>query len=105
MTQIDIKAELNSFSLEKLKELEHYIVHDKTNNDKKVAGIIAFLPIYQNFELCQCKINTALDTLKTLTTAYLEEHCADEGGSINIAKVLKLVEGRIAVKEEGRTQD
>ncbi len=105
MTKIDIKAELNSFSLEKLTELEHYIVHDRTNNDKKVAGVIAFLPIYQDFEMCQCKINTAIDTVKTLAEAYFEEHSADEEGNIKIAKLLKLVEARIVVKEEGRMKD
>ena len=105
MTSIDMKAELSALSLEKLKELEHYILHDKTTNDKKVAGIIAFLPIYQNFESCQCKINTALDMLKTLATAYFEEHCVDEGGSVKIAKILKIVEGRIVVKEEVRMSD
>ena len=86
MTKIVIKAELNSFSLEKLKELEHYMVHDKTNNDNNVAGIIAFLPICQDFEMCQCKINTALDMVKTLAQAYFEEHCADGEGNIKIAR-------------------
>ncbi len=76
-------------------------MHYRTNNDKKVAGVIALLPICHNFEMCQCKINTAIDTVKTLAQAYFEEHCADEEGNITIATILKLVEARIAVKEGG----
>ena len=55
MTKVDIKAELNSFSLGKRKEIEHYILHDRTNNGKKVAGIIASLPIYQNLKYASAR--------------------------------------------------
>ena len=105
LTSIDMQTELNTLSLEKLKELEHYILHDKTTNNKKVAGIISCLPRNQNFESCQCKINNALDMSKTLAAAYFQKRCADEGGGIKIAKILKLVEGRIAVQEEVRMSD
>ena len=83
-----MKAELSTMSLAKLTEIEHYILHDKTTNDKQVAGIIAFLPIYQDFEMCQCKVNTALNMVKTLAHTYFEEHFSDEEGNIRIAKIL-----------------
>ena len=99
-TSIDVKAALAELSLEKLKEIEHYIKHDRTNNDKKLLGIASFLPMLQNMEAAQRKINTAIDMAKTLVANYFEEHCSDEDGGIKLPFVLKLVEARIAIKEE-----
>eukprot|EP00930_Biecheleria_cincta_P041502 TRINITY_DN2845_c0_g1_i1.p1 TRINITY_DN2845_c0_g1~~TRINITY_DN2845_c0_g1_i1.p1 ORF type:complete len:385 (+),score=92.42 TRINITY_DN2845_c0_g1_i1:66-1157(+) len=105
LTSIDVKAALADASLEKLKEIERYIKHDRTNTDKKIPGIASFLPMLQTMEAAQCKINTAIDTAKTLVANYFEEHCSDEDGVIKLPKVLKLVEARIAIKEEAGMAD
>ena len=90
---------LGHLKLEELKDMQHYVDHDKTNKDKKWAVLAERLVPYQKMLAVQNKLNTAMSTFKNLIIENLESECGDDEGVTLKKKVEQLLIATIAVEE------
>ena len=98
-TNIEFKDVLGEMTVEKLRELEHYLAHDKTPKDKKFIKLTEFLPKFKTMLKAQQKLNMAMEEMKRLLIDNLEGQYGDDDGNVVMDKVKTLVIKVLAVKE------
>ena len=100
-THLNFKESIKTMSLKQLEILRAFILHNKSNTDKKVMMIAEYLPIYEPLHIVAMKVNAAMEHVKQLTEESLTDQCGDEEGNIKMTAVLEVVKFRIAQKREG----
>ena len=91
-------------SLKQLETLQDFILHNKSNNDKKVSAISEYLPIYEPLHLVAMKVNAAMEQMKLLVESSLSDQCSDKDGNIKMNSVLDVVKFRIEYKKESEKE-
>ena len=104
-THLNCREMIKSMSLKQLETLREFIVHHKSNTDKKVMTIAEYLPIYGPLHVVAMKVNAAMGHMKQLVENSLSEQCSDEDGSIKMNSVLEVVKVRIAYTQENEKED
>ena len=69
--------------------LRDFILHQRSNNDKKAMAIAKDLPIFESLNTVAMKVNAAMEHMRQLTYDSLSDECGDQDGNIKMPAVLK----------------
>ena len=103
-THLNSKEMIKVMSPKQLETLRDFIIHNKTTNDKKIAVIAEYLPIFEPLNVVAMKVNAAMEQLKILVENSLSDQCSDKDGNIKMNSVLEVVKFRIEYKKESEKE-
>ena len=89
MTRISFKEIIKTMAMPQLELLRDFILHHKSNNDKKAMAIAEYLPIFDSLNTVAMKVNAAMEHMRQLTYDSLSDECGDQDGNIKMPTVLK----------------
>ena len=104
VTRVSFKEIIKTMALPQLELLRDFILHHKSNNDKKAMAIAEYLPIFDSLNTVAMKVNAAIEHTRQLTYDSLSDECGDEEGNIKMSIVLEAVKFRIEHKKEEKVK-
>ena len=104
VTRVSFKEIIKTMALPQLELLRDFILHHKSNNDKKAMTIAEYLPIFDSLNTVAMKVNAAMEHMRQLTHDSLSDECGDEEGNIKMQIVLEAVKFRIEHKKEEKVK-
>ena len=100
VSMINFKEILKSMTMPQLELLRDFLLHHKSNNEKKAMTIAEYLPTFEPLNIVSMKVNAAMEHMRELTFDSLCDQCGDEEGNIKMNIVLESVKFRIEHKKE-----
>ena len=82
VTRISFKEIIKTMAMPQLELLRDFILHHKSNNDKKAMTIAEYLPIFDSLNTVAMKVNAAIEHTRQLKYDSLSDECGDEEGNI-----------------------
>ncbi|CAJ1410937.1 unnamed protein product [Effrenium voratum] len=98
MTADEVRRAFNDLDLAVLRGMEDFLKHGKVTNANKPQMMVEMLPAIQEMDTAIAKIVSNKKKVKTIVMDYIKMVCGDEEGSVKVVKLVKFIEGRIAVK-------
>ena len=100
MSKINFKEIQKSLTMPQLELLRDFILHHKSNSERKALTIAEYLPTFEPLNIVSMKVNAAMEHMRELTFDSLCDQCGDEEGNIKMNIVLESVKFRIEHKKE-----
>ena len=98
MTADEVRRAFNDLDLAVLRGMEDFLKHGKVTNVNKPQMMVEMLPAIREMDTAIAKIVSNKEKVKTIVMDYIKMVCGDEEGSVKVVKLVKFIEGRIAVK-------